>query len=56
MYYHCPNCGKKFKYDTGLIAQFGEDFGKCPDCRVEGVYEFDGARGPQDAEYPEIED
>lgn len=56
MYYHCPKCGKKFKYDTALIPVFGEDFGYCPDCKVEGTYEFDGARGPKDAEYEEIED
>ncbi len=56
MYYHCPQCGKKFKYDVSMIPDFGDDFGKCPDCKVDGKYEFDGARVPNDCEYPEIDE
>ena len=32
LYYRCPQCGKKFKYATDLIPEFGDDFGKCPAC------------------------
>jgi len=56
MYYHCPKCGKKFKYDTALIPVFGESFGYCPDCKCEGTYEFDGARPKDDADYEEIDE
>ena len=55
MYYHCPRCGKKFKYALDLIAEFGDSYGQCPDCKVMGVYERDGAIGPDDAEYADIE-
>lgn len=56
MYYHCGDCGKKFKYAVDMIPVFGEQFGFCPDCNKEGVFEQDGARIPNDAEYIEIED
>ena len=23
MYYHCPDCGKKFKSELGLVAELG---------------------------------
>lgn len=55
MYYHCPQCGKKFSYATDLMVQFGGDFGKCPDCHVDGVYEKDGARTLDDKDYTEVE-
>ena len=55
-YYHCPTCGRKFKYETSLIPELGDDFGLCPDCHVQGVYERDGARIPEDALYDEIDD
>ena len=34
MYYHCPQCGLKFKYPLDLISSFGDDFGLCP--RIDG--------------------
>lgn len=55
MYYHCPKCGLKFKYALDLIPEFGEDFGKCPKCQVEGAYEKDGARTRDDFDYTEVE-
>ena len=55
MYYHCPECGLKFKYALDLIPQFGDDFGKCPECEVQGVYEKDGARTLDDFDYIEVE-
>ena len=55
MYYHCPNCGLKFKYALDLIAQFGDAYGKCPCCGTDGVYEKDGARTLDDLEYTEVE-
>ena len=42
MYYHCPKCGRKFKYAIDLIPEFGDDFGHCPVCDEPGIYEKDG--------------
>ena len=55
MYYHCPKCGLKFEYAVDMIPDFGEKFGYCPKCDVMGVYEKDGARQPDDADYLEVE-
>ena len=55
MYYHCPDCGRKFKYALDLIPEAGEAFGLCPACGVPGVYEKDGARTPDDSDYEEVE-
>ena len=55
MYYHCPKCGVKFEYAVDMIPDFGEKFGYCPKCDVMGVYEKDGARQPDDADYLEVE-
>lgn len=55
MYYHCDKCGLKFSYATDVMAEFGEDFGKCPRCKAEGVFEEDGARKLDDADYLEVE-
>ncbi len=54
-YYHCPDCGKKFKYAVEDIPDFGDSFGACPDCGAPGVYEQDGPRIPQDLDYFEVE-
>lgn len=54
-YYHCPDCGKKFKYAVEDIPDFGDRFGSCPDCGTAGVYEQDGPRIPQDLDYFEVE-
>ena len=56
MYYHCPSCGKKFKYAEDLIAYFGDQFGRCPVCDTMGQFEKNGARTLDDFEYEEIED
>ena len=56
MYYHCPQCGLKFKYPLDLISSFGDDFGLCPRCRIQGIYEYDGPRRIDDLDYIEIED
>ncbi len=56
MYYHCPDCGKKFKYELGLLAELGERFGYCPDCNVMGEFETQSARTLDDAEYEEIDE
>ena len=55
MYYHCPRCGKKFKSELGLLAALGENFGQCPECGIDGEFEFQNARVPNDAEYEEID-
>ena len=55
MYYHCPDCNLKFKYAIDLIPEFRDEFGLCPECRVPGVLEKDGARTPDDADYLEVE-
>lgn len=54
-YYHCPDCGKKFKYAVEDIPDFGDRFGACPDCGKLGQYEQDGPRIPRDLEYFEVE-
>lgn len=56
MYYHCPRCGKKFKYPLDLLSYFGDSFGLCPDCQVMGIYEYDGLRRKDDMDYLEIEE
>lgn len=55
-YYHCPACGRKFKYAADLIPVVGGRFGHCPLCGEEGVFEKDGARTPDDREYEEVEE
>ena len=55
MYYICPQCGKKFKYATDLIPEFGEEFGKCPACGAMGAFEKEGARTLDDLDYEEVE-
>lgn len=56
MYYHCDQCGKKFKYELSLIPEMGDRFGRCPACNASGVYERDGARSVNDAEYEEVDE
>jgi len=56
MYYHCPDCGKKFKYAVDLIPVVGDKFGCCPACSAAGIFEKDGARTPDDFEYEEAEE
>ena len=55
MYYHCATCGKKFKYAVDLIPAFRDTFGTCPHCGTEGIFEKDGARTLDDADYEEVE-
>ena len=56
LYYHCPDCGKKFKYASDMIPVFADTFGYCPVCKKEGVFEKDGARTPDDMDYVEVEE
>ena len=56
LYYRCDSCGKKFKYATDMIPVFGPDFGRCPICGKDGVFEKEGARTPDDLDYEEVED
>ena len=56
MYYHCDQCGRKFKYELSLIPELGAKFGRCPLCGIMGTYERDGARFPDDADYEEIDE
>ena len=55
-YYHCPNCGRKYKCAVDLIPELGQRFGRCPVCGVEGVLEKEGARTTDDLDYEEIEE
>ncbi len=56
MYYHCPECGKKFKYAADMIPVFQDTFGFCPECSIMGIFEKDGARTLDDADYAEAEE
>ena len=55
MHYHCPDCGKKFKYETALIGELQSRFGCCPVCGREGVFDFDGARTKEGEAYEEVD-
>ena len=55
LYYKCPACGKQFKYALDLLPEFGDDFGKCPDCGQMGTYVKEGARAKDDLLYEEVE-
>lgn len=55
MYYTCPKCGKKFKYDLDMLACGADTFGTCPQCGTAGVFEQDGARIQRDNLYEEVE-
>ena len=55
-YYRCPSCGKQFKYAQDMMLEFGEDFGKCPDCGAMGAYVYDGPRRKDDMDFPEVEE
>ena len=39
-----------------MIPVFADTFGYCPDCQKMGVFEKDGARTPDDADYVEVEE
>lgn len=38
------------------MYEFRNKFGLCPSCHVTGVYEYDGPRRKDDANYLEIEE
>ena len=52
MCYDCE-CGKKYKYAVDMIAEFGEDFGKCPVCGAQGKLI---GEGPVMAKYKDYEE
>lgn len=54
-YYHCSECGFKFKYAFDIITEYGDEFGCCPKCGIMGVYEKDGPRQIDDAHYYEVD-
>ncbi|MCR5175159.1 MAG: excinuclease ATPase subunit [Oscillospiraceae bacterium] len=56
MYYRCPDCGQRFKSETGAIAALGDRFGRCPRCGQEGILIGEGPASPDDADYEEIDD
>ena len=55
MCYTCEDCGKKFRYATDLIAEFGSDFGACPKCGKLGKLTLEGPVSPEVIEYEEVE-
>lgn len=55
MYYNCPHCGMKFKYDLDMLGELGDRFGSCPGCGTMGVYEKEGPRMDDDNLYFEAE-
>lgn len=55
MYYECPECGWRFKYDIQLISKKGDDFGKCPNCNAVGRFIKDGAIDTDDSDYEEVD-
>lgn len=46
LFYVCPQCGTKFKTETGLILQ--DDFGKCPRCKAAGRLVAESSNAPKD--------
>ncbi len=54
-YYKCSKCGKLYKYATDLIPEYGEEFGLCPDCHMQGEFITEGARIPEDLQYEEVD-
>ncbi len=55
MCYVCNKCGKKYRYATDLIADFGADFGMCPDCGSDGKLTLEGPVSPEVVEYEEVD-
>ena len=55
MYYHCPECGAKYKYELDLIQEFGESFGRCPVCEAMGEFQKEAPRVADDYEYSEVD-
>ena len=55
MYYICPDCGKKYKYELDLMTSLGACFGCCPVCGAMGDFEKESPRTAGDEEYEEID-
>ena len=55
MYYQCPICGRKFKYDASFIPSMGDEFGLCPTCKVEGTLVGEGPVTGDPLEYEEVD-
>lgn len=55
MCYECPKCGKKFRSAIDLIADLGEDFGKCPKCGTEGRLIQEGPISKDIMKFEEVE-
>lgn len=56
MYYHCPDCGKKFKYELDMIGRLADRFGRCPECGAEGIFVKESPRRAGDEAYEEIDE
>ena len=56
MYYRCPDCGARFKSETGAIAALGDRFGRCPRCGQAGVLTGEGPAAPDDGESEEVDE
>ena len=55
MCYVCNSCGKKYRYAIDLIGEYGEDFGKCPDCGSDGKLAWEGPVSTETAQYEDVE-
>ena len=55
MYYTCPNCSKKCKYELNLMISFGLRFGCCPRCGEMGEFVKDSPQMDDDEEYEEVD-
>lgn len=53
--YTCAGCRKKFKYAIDMIAELGDDFGKCPVCGMYGIPESKIAVVSGDPTYEEVD-
>ena len=56
MYFHCPQCSMKFKYEQDMISVFADAFGQCPVCGAAGVFEKDVPCAGDDRDYLEVEE
>ena len=52
MYYRCPGCGRKFRWELGDLAD--PAFGRCPGCGREGALDGESGAPPPDPDsYPD---
>lgn len=52
MFYACPDCGSRFRWDMCTVTN--PDFGRCPNCGVEGVLVGESSAPPEHPnDYPD---